>query len=174
MKNNKNNTVDGSKERMVIMAKANRNCIACKRSYRYCGTCAADANKPTWMALFCCENCRNLYNIINDYRHKLLSKEEACKKLKELDLSSVDELPKTFKESYDEIMHEAKEEKVVEMEIPKETVIEESNVEPITEAIQETKVIEEKVEETKTIEEMIVKPRKKNYYRKNPVENTEE
>ena len=161
------------------MAKINRTCIACHKKYSYCGTCAADANKPTWMAIFCCENCRNLYNTINDYRHKLLSKEEAYKKLKELKLSSAEELPKSFKESFDEIMREeVKVKKVVEVKIPKETVIEESNETPVAETIQETKVIEEKVEEkveeTKAIEEMVMKPRKKNYYRKNTVENTEE
>lgn len=86
------------------MAKLNRTCGICKDKYSYCPTCAADAHKPTWMAVFCSENCREFYNVINDYKHKKVNNENAYKKLKALDLSSLSKLPENFKLIVDEIL----------------------------------------------------------------------
>ena len=86
------------------MAKLNKICCVCKRSYHYCPTCLSDMNKPTWMGVFCCENCRDVYNTLNDYRYKKLSKEEALQKLEKLDLSETDKLPSNFKDMLNEIL----------------------------------------------------------------------
>lgn len=107
------------------MAKLNKVCIVCHKKYEYCPSCSGDANKPSWMAVFCCDNCRILYNTINDYRHKLLSKEKAFEILNKLDLSYVNELPKNFKESFDEIMKAEKIETVLESVVMAEPSMEE-------------------------------------------------
>lgn len=144
------------------MAKVNRVCIICHEKYSYCPTCASDAKKPTWMSIFCGENCRNLYNVINDYNHKLLSKEEAFDKLNKLDLSCVDELPKNFRAVINEVLnkrHDVKEE-VVE-EIAEEAISEDLNIE---ESIEEISIKEEKEIEKETIEVIkgeIKKPKSK-------------
>lgn len=138
------------------MAKVNRTCIVCHKKYSYCGTCAADINKPTWMAVFCCENCRTLYNTINDYRRGSLSKEKAADILNKLDHSSAEELPKNFKESFDEIM--------ANKEVTEEPVVEEIVV-PVTE---ESAVTEEATIEFKT------EPIKHKKRKKTLIENIEE
>lgn len=150
------------------MANLNRTCCICKKKYSYCGSCAADYLKPTWMILFCGEDCRNLYNVLNDYSHKLLSKEEAFDKLKGLDLSSTNDLPWNFKEMLDEILSVGSD---VKEEIVEESVVEELIAEPVVEQIveeavveevsmQKEKVIEETEEvENKVIEEEIKKPK---------------
>lgn len=86
------------------MAKKIRTCIICHKKYSYCPSCAADANKPTWMFVFCSENCRAIYNVINDYRYKKLSKEEAAQKLGELDLSCSDVMIEDFQNVISEIL----------------------------------------------------------------------
>ena len=83
-----------------------RICSVCRDSYQYCPSCAVDAHKPTWMFIFCCENCRSIYNTINDYRYNLLSKEDAAKNLKVLDLSCIDQLIPDFRQLVDEILLE--------------------------------------------------------------------
>lgn len=88
------------------MAKLNRTCAICHKKYSYCPTCGSDLHKPTWLAVFCCENCKDLYNVINDYGHKSLSKEEAFCKLNTLDLSCINELPDNFKQILNEILDE--------------------------------------------------------------------
>lgn len=150
------------------MAKLNRTCCICKKKYSYCPTCMADAKKPTWMILFCGENCRDLYNVLNDYNYKLLSKEEAFDKLKGLDLSCTNELPWNFKEMLNEILSVCSD---VKEEIVEEPIQEELIVEPVVEqiveetvveevSVQEEKVIEETEEvENKVIEEEIKKPK---------------
>ena len=111
------------------MAKLNRTCGICRKKYSYCPSCAVDANKPTWMAIFCCDNCRDIYNAINDYEYKLLSKEEAFDKLSKLDLSCKNELPKDFRKTLDEIMEEIVEKSVcIEKQSENEELVEEKIV----------------------------------------------
>ena len=90
------------------MAKLNRTCGICKTKYSYCPTCAADAHKPTWMAVFCSENCKDLYDVINDYKYEKLNKEKAHQRLNDLDLSSTSKLPENFKLIVDEILTKEK------------------------------------------------------------------
>ena len=133
------------------MAKLNRTCGICRKKYSYCPSCAADANKPTWLAIFCCENCRDLYNVINDYRYKSLSKEDALKKLNILDLSCRGELPENFKQTLDEIFY-------------KECNIEEITEEPI-------KQEEHTIKNEDVVEERKPKSRKRNYTKRTTVIN---
>lgn len=141
---NKYIAAKGSYERNdITMAKLNRICTICHKKYSYCPTCGSDINKPTWMAVFCEENCKDLYNVINDYRHKSLSKEEAFCKLNILDLSCINELPDNFKQILDEILNEKHNEKDVFVEINKED-IEVENVEQEVELVNE-EIIQAKI-----------------------------
>lgn len=151
------------------MAKTNRICSVCKRPYHYCPTCMSDANKPTWMAVFCCENCKDIYNAINDYRYKSLSKKDALNKLNTLDLSPVDKLPENFKSIFKEIFEESniKETKIelITEEIVEE-VINESILEPVVEDTKEkditvSKFISDEINTNEVIKEEIVRPRPK-------------
>ena len=137
------------------MAKLNRTCGICRKKYSYCPSCAADANKPTWLAIFCCENCRDLYNVINDYEYKHLTKKEALDKLNNLDLSNVEALPGSLKQVFDEILKQEKEELFVES----------SNIE---EAIE---VVEEKIIEKEIVVEEQPKVRKRSNNKKTIVNN---
>ena len=64
-----------------------RKCILCGKEYNYCPTCTKDRNKPLWHKLYDSENCKNIFNALNDYNFNLISKEEAQAKLRSCDLS---------------------------------------------------------------------------------------
>lgn len=86
------------------MAKLNRKCIICGTRYSYCPHCSEDANKPTWMAIFCGENCKDIYTTLDDFRDGRMSKEDAQVVLNGLDLSPIEKLPKNFQEIFNEII----------------------------------------------------------------------
>lgn len=88
------------------MAKLNRKCIICGTRYSYCPHCSEDTNKPTWMAIFCGENCKDIYTTLDDFRDGRMSKEDAQVVLNGLDLSPIEKLPKNFQEIFNEIMVE--------------------------------------------------------------------
>lgn len=86
------------------MAKLNRKCIICGTRYSYCPYCSEDTNKPTWMAIFCGENCKDIYTTLDDFRDGRISKEDAQTVLNGLDLYPIEKLPKNFQEIFNEII----------------------------------------------------------------------
>lgn len=97
-----------------------RKCILCQKEYNYCPTCNKDRNKPLWHKLYDSENCKNIFNALNDYNFNLISKEEAQAKLKCCDLSI--ELNDHYRGEIDAIMAKPEvvvEPKKVEVEAPK-------------------------------------------------------
>ncbi len=128
--------------------KKNRQCIICKHCYSYCSSCAADANKPTWMAIFCGQNCKDIYTTLDDFRDGRISKENAKAILDTLDLSPIEKLPKNFQEIFNEIM--VKEEIITE-EIQESIALNEleNNNENIVENVEENKVKEIKKPRTR-------------------------
>ena len=64
-----------------------RKCVLCAKEYNYCSTCTKDRNKPLWNKLYDSENCRNIFNALNDYNFNLITKEDAQAKLRGCDLS---------------------------------------------------------------------------------------
>lgn len=122
------------------MASLNRTCIICSTKYRYCPTCSADTKKPTWMILFCGDNCRDLYNILNDYNHKITTKEESYNTVKGIDLSVSGNLPWNFQELLRDILSVENTPKTVEV-IDNSGLTVESNM--ITETVESSTVKEE-------------------------------
>lgn len=70
------------------MGKRTRECYLCGEKYSYCPTCSQDKMKPTWMAEFHDENCKNIFDICTRFNMQLLNKDEAKVALKECDLSN--------------------------------------------------------------------------------------
>lgn len=124
------------------MATPNRTCVICSKKYRYCPTCSEDIKKPTWMGVFCGDNCHDIYTAIVEYRDKKITKNEAFVKLQKLDTSCYDALSEGTKKLYDEICY----------------------VEPVVEEVKEEISVEEVFEEIKEVEtekESIKKSRNK-------------
>lgn len=70
------------------MGRRTRECYLCSTKYEYCPTCSQDKMKPTWMAEFHDENCKNIFDICTRFNMKLMDKTEAKKALSACDLSN--------------------------------------------------------------------------------------
>ena len=76
-------------ERSVTqMGKRSRTCYLCGTKYEYCPTCSQDKMKPSWMAEFHDENCKNIFDICTRFNMQLMSKAEAQEAIIECDLSN--------------------------------------------------------------------------------------
>ena len=118
------------------MAKQNnRKCICCSVEYRYCNTCAEDATKPAWYAIYCSENCKKLFQAVSGYLANAVSIEETQARFDNCDLSYKDKLKDKFIEVIDEVYKTKQNNKTVETEVEKELVEEivETSVESVVE-----------------------------------------
>lgn len=70
------------------MARRQRECYLCGETYSYCPTCSQDRTKPSWMAEFHSENCKDIFDICTRFNMELLTKEESVKALEKCDLSN--------------------------------------------------------------------------------------
>ena len=95
-----------------------RKCVLCGKEYEYCPSCPKDARKPLWHKLYHSENCRNIFEALNNYNFKLATKEETKEVLSKCDLTI--ELNDHYRGEVNEIMTEL-EEIVVEPEVKAET-----------------------------------------------------
>ena len=77
------------------MKKRTKTCIVCGVEYTYCNNCKEHASKPSWMAIYHDENCRNIMNIATEYMAGNLPKADAKAELDKCDLTN----KKNFKES---------------------------------------------------------------------------
>ena len=70
------------------MGRRTRECFLCGEKYNYCPTCSQDKTKPTWMAEFHDENCKDIFSICTRFNMQLFTKEEAREAIETCDLSN--------------------------------------------------------------------------------------
>ena len=70
------------------MGRRTRECYLCKSKYSYCPTCSQDRTKPSWMAEFHSENCKDIFDICTRFNMGLFTKEEAKSAIEKCDLSN--------------------------------------------------------------------------------------
>ena len=122
--------------RYDYMSRLNRECLICHARYKFCPSCSEDAKKPLWMALFCSDNCHEIYTTLTDYRDGKLTKQEAFDKLKTLDTSCSDKFVAGTKTAYEKIVREENEDIV-------EVMLKESDKDISNENIFNEEVIDE-------------------------------
>ncbi len=88
-----------------------RICAICGKEYSYCGACPEYDELPRWMFLFDNENCKNIWEVINNYRAGKLTAAQAKAELQKLDMSYKDKINPDFKVYLDQICEETKQEK---------------------------------------------------------------
>ena len=86
------------------MIKNNKVCILCGERYSFCSRCEEFDHLPRWMAIYCSDNCKKIFDAISAYNMKLKTKEEAAKILKECDLSRKSEFKESCQKYIDEIL----------------------------------------------------------------------
>ena len=70
------------------MGRRQRECYLCGFKYEYCPTCSQDRTKPSWMAEFHSENCKDIFDICTRFNMELFTKEEAKEAIEKCDLSN--------------------------------------------------------------------------------------
>lgn len=88
-----------------------RNCTICGTEYAYCPDCQEFSDKPRWMFLFHDENCKKIWDVLNDYKAKIKNANQAKFALQRLDLSKRDSFDPAIKALIDKICAEADPEK---------------------------------------------------------------
>ena len=106
------------------MANLNRVCKVCGTQYRYCPTCAGDSNKPKWMTMFDCQDCKTIFDVATSFNLGKIDKNEAKKKLVGVNINKY--FTEAIQNDIDKIMVEPKVE-VIEQAIVEEPIIEEDN-----------------------------------------------
>ena len=89
------------------MKKYNKTCIVCSEKYTFCTSCSEYDKYPRWKAIYCCENCKDIFHITSDYIEKTITKDEAREKLNKCDLSNKNKFHYKILEAIDEIFAEA-------------------------------------------------------------------
>lgn len=90
-----------------------RTCLVCKTEYEYCRKCDKSSAKKLWKNTFCCENCRDVYNVVNKYMfgHITEAQARALIKSKGLDVSKKNKFDKEIKKALDVILATKEDEK---------------------------------------------------------------
>ena len=58
-----------------------KKCIICGRTYKFCGHCNKISSSELWRNLYCCEDCREIFDTCSRYEGKSLSANEAYDRL---------------------------------------------------------------------------------------------
>ena len=97
-----------------------RKCIICGKEYVYCPNCGNGDKDETWRYLYDAERCMNIFNVLSDYLHERINKEDAKTQLKELKVSKDSVFNDEIQKQINEIMKTEKAHKNEEAQIVKE------------------------------------------------------
>lgn len=128
------------------MGRRTRECLLCGTKYEYCPSCSQDKMKPTWMAEFHNENCKNIFDICTRFNIKLIDKFEAKTALSNCDLSGKKSFKSYVQRDLENIFAEEpkpRRSKRAELPIIDESMPEAPKVEVIDEIIHEVVKTEE-------------------------------
>lgn len=81
-----------------------RICVLCGKEYHYCPSCYKDKDLAPWHIIYCSDNCKDVFETLNDYNFKKISKQIAKQQLSKCDLSKLEEYSDGSKDLISEIM----------------------------------------------------------------------
>ena len=90
------------------MAKLNRVCFTCGKKHSYCPTCYGDMSLETWHIMFDNDNCKTIFNIINQHFYKHITIDEAISQLEKCDLRELDTFNEDIKKEVSDILTQKK------------------------------------------------------------------
>ena len=121
------------------MAKNNKICVVCNTPYRYCNECREFLNYPSWMSMFCSEECFKSYETMSSYENGKIDKEAAKKILSKFRNSEkYKNYKKSFATTYAKIM--------TEEDLSKENIVEKNPEKIVSEEKTEFKKMETKMD----------------------------
>ena len=88
------------------MGKYDRTCVVCGKHYEYCTNCDRFLNYPSYMTMYCSQECVDLFDVLSSFEAGQTSKEDARKVLQGMDQSKMKMLKNSMAGSYKKIMAE--------------------------------------------------------------------
>ena len=82
--------------------RGDRKCIVDAKQYNYCPHCKDNPNE-TWRFLFCSENCRDIYHILEDWVAKKITSDAAREKLNNYTLPPLETLKTALRSNIEQI-----------------------------------------------------------------------
>lgn len=135
------------------MAKNNKTCACDGTHYSYCPHCSADNSKPSWMNMFCSENCKNLFQAATDYYAGELAPSKAKAIVEKADLSNKDNFKPSIIKFIDELSKVKAEEVVDTVSEVVETPETKENVSSEEVKVEEVKIDSEPSDEVVEVSE---------------------
>lgn len=89
----------------ILLERKLRRCACCGTEYSFCPKCSEDKDKPLFYFTFCSENCKEIYNVTSQFENGQITSGEAQNQLKKLNLSRLDYLGTSYKNSINKIMN---------------------------------------------------------------------
>ena len=117
------------------MARTNRECYTCGRSYYFCPSCPSDTKKETFYNMFCCERCSNIFKTLTDETFKKISTAQCKEKLLKLNVSMNENFKDGIKRhlekvlNYKETVGEIIQEEIVLEKVETENIVPETTTE---------------------------------------------
>lgn len=81
-----------------------RECLLCKKHYRYCPYCSDFEHEPRWKIMFHDENCNRIFDTLQKHSTKKYTDAEAVKILKSCDLSVLKNSTETIRKQVQAIL----------------------------------------------------------------------
>ena len=88
--------------------RGDRKCIVDAKQYNYCPHCKDNPNE-TWRFLFCSENCRDIYHVLELWVAKKLTSEQAREQLNNYELPPLDTIKAALRANIAQINKETEE-----------------------------------------------------------------
>ena len=125
-----------------------RKCFCCGAEYKYCGQgCAGEDPRETWRFLFDSENCRDVYEIWQSVRGNEISRSDAAKVFKSMNIKKIvaadtmvsKDIKQILKENEEDKHYNKAEEQKVEVKEEPKSEVEEAKTKVTTKGARSTK-----------------------------------
>lgn len=99
-----------------------RICCVCRKKYQYCPNCKEDRNKEPWHFSFCDSNCKDIYDLTSKFENGQIDGIYANEKIKQLDLSRLDNFGDSYKNSIARIVSVAEKIDTAKLDLSENTI----------------------------------------------------
>lgn len=76
----------------MTMAIDDKKCIVCNKHHKYCVNDPRYDKNETWRNLYCSEECREVFDVYNEFKHGLIKAEEASRRIKKINYDGLDKI----------------------------------------------------------------------------------
>lgn len=87
--------------------RGDRRCCVCGKRYNFCIPCGKGNPNETWRYIYCSEDCREIFNIANEWTANKISATTAKIRLNGINVPPLNNLQPSLRKNLDEIYSES-------------------------------------------------------------------